>query len=210
VYKLDPSGRETVLHNFTGGSDGSDPYAGLTFDSAGNLFGATFGGGTHYCGVVFKMDASGNETVLYEFACGPDGGNPYAGVTVDSLSNVYGTTFYGGSGYGVVYKVTPAGVETVLHTFTFGTDGGLPESGVVLDAQSNLYGITNRGGAVYGAVYRLTQDGQFAVLLSFNVEDGWVPFGGVVLDPGGNLYASTTGGGKRGGGVVFKLPGAAQ
>jgi uncharacterized repeat protein (TIGR03803 family) len=71
VFKLDAAGNHTVLHAFTGGVDGSLPWATLTRDSAGNLYGATLNGGAHNCdllvgcGTVFKLDAAGNKTVLY-------------------------------------------------------------------------------------------------------------------------------------------------
>jgi len=128
VFKLDPAGRAKVLYSFTGGTDGGNPGAGVIRDSAGNLYGSTSGGGDHTapctygCGVVFKLDPAGQETVLYSFTDGADGGFPQAGVIRDSTGNLYGTTYYGGSaggfsGGGVVYKVEPAGQETVLYTF---------------------------------------------------------------------------------------------
>jgi uncharacterized repeat protein (TIGR03803 family) len=127
VYKLDAAGQETVLHTFTGGTDGGTPNAGLVRDSAGNLYGTAFGGGDHRecvlgCGVVFKVSPAGHERVLYAFKGAPDGANPVAGVIRDSAGNLYGTTIYGGSaggdlGGGVVYKVDTAGHETVLYTF---------------------------------------------------------------------------------------------
>ena len=102
-------------------------------DSAGNLYGTTNGaysdvggGGTNNAGVVFKVDTSGHETVLYSFTGGADGSSPN-GVILDSAGNLYGTTTYGGaSGAGVVFKVDTSGHETVLYSFTGGADGGNP------------------------------------------------------------------------------------
>jgi uncharacterized repeat protein (TIGR03803 family) len=70
-------------------------------------------------GVVYKVERSGQEAVLYSFASGVDGGNPYAGVILDKAGNLYGTTYNGGGSFyaGVVYKLSPSGQETVLHTF---------------------------------------------------------------------------------------------
>ena len=99
VYKLDTSGQETVLYSFTGGAEGGDPLAGVVRDSAGNLYGTTSCGGTAGAGVVFKLDTTGHETVLYSFTGGADGGIPTAGVIRDSAGNLYGTT-YGGGGSG--------------------------------------------------------------------------------------------------------------
>jgi uncharacterized repeat protein (TIGR03803 family) len=112
VFKLDPSGQETVLHAFTGGADGGEQYygyfsAGVILDSAGNLYGTTYLGGSGN-GVVFTLNPSGQETVLYSFTGGADGGNPYAGVILDSTGNLYGTTYDGGKyGGGVVYELEP-------------------------------------------------------------------------------------------------------
>ena len=95
-------------------------------DSAGNLYGTTFSGGTADRGVVYKLDTVGHERVLYTFTGGADGASPSAGVIRDSAGNLYGTTSQGGgtSGAGVVYKLDTAGQYNVLYTFTGGADGG--------------------------------------------------------------------------------------
>ena len=98
VYKLNTSGNETVLHSFTGGADGGYPFAGVIEDSSGNIYGTTFYGGTANAGVVFKVAAGGQESVIYSFPGGANGANPYAGVIRDSSGDLYGTTYYGGSG----------------------------------------------------------------------------------------------------------------
>src|ERR1039458_9838760 len=106
VYKLNASGRETVLHTFTGGADGGDPNAGVIRDSAAKLYGTTGGGGTAGKGVVFKVDTSGNETVLYSFTGGAEGSDPNPSVIRDSAGNLYGTTIGGGTaGKGVAVKL---------------------------------------------------------------------------------------------------------
>src|ERR1039458_2139898 len=96
VYKLDTAGQETVLYTFTGGADGSQPAAGVIRDAAGNLYGTTPYGGTGGAGVVYKLDTSGHETVLYSFTGGGDGGNPGGRVICDSARNFFGTTWVGG------------------------------------------------------------------------------------------------------------------
>jgi uncharacterized repeat protein (TIGR03803 family) len=101
-----------VLYNFSGGADGSLPHAGVVRDSAGNLYGITYQGGTSGYGVVYKLDTTGHETVLYSFTGGADGRSPYAGVSLDSAGNLYGTTYNGGTaGAGVVYEI-PAAATT--------------------------------------------------------------------------------------------------
>src|SRR5215469_4800221 len=109
VFKLDPSGNETVLHAFTGTpGDGARPFGGLIMDAASNLYGTTqdFGGCDLGCGIVFKLDPSGNETVLHTFT-GSDGANPSAGLIMDAAGNLYGTTPGGGAsgGCGTVFKI---------------------------------------------------------------------------------------------------------
>jgi len=147
VYRMAGAGHEAVLYSFTGGNDGGYPMASLIQDSAGNLYGTTVGGGYDGAGVVFKLDTKGNETVLYSFTGGNDGGFPYAGVVLDSAGNLYGTTNGGGqSGAGVVFKLDKNGNETALYSFTGGNDGASPYAGVVLDSVGNLYGTAPYGG----------------------------------------------------------------
>ena len=112
VFELSPSGAETVLHSFCarmGCPDGSHPRADLVMDTAGNLYGTTYYGGTNSVGIVFKLSPNGTETVLHSFAAnGSDGTHPYAGLVMDIMGNLYGTTYSGGAnGYGTVFKVTP-------------------------------------------------------------------------------------------------------
>jgi uncharacterized repeat protein (TIGR03803 family) len=220
LYKVDTAGRETVLHSFTGGADGASPSGNLLLDSAGNLYGTAFFGGVANgkagFGVVYRVDAAGQESVLYSFTGGTDGGNPKAGVVRDPEGNLYGTTLLGGAaGEGVVFKLDTSGRETVLHTFTGGTDGGEPEAGVIRDSGGNLYGTTFSGGAAgAGVVYMLSPSGQETVLYSFaGFEAAGNPYAGVVRDPAGNLYGTTVNGGTTssggaGEGAVFEVDAA--
>src|SRR5258706_372695 len=109
VYKLTPSGKKSILYWFKGGSDGSFPDGGLTLDAAGNFYGTTSGGGSTYnAGTVYKLDKSGNVTILHSFTTIDAGTNPGARVIRDDQDNLYGTTEYGGHlGQGVVYKLVP-------------------------------------------------------------------------------------------------------
>ena len=106
VFKLAPNGTETVLYSFTGGNDGSSPYAGLIMDKKGNLYSTTDKGGADGFGTVFKLTSNDTETVLYSFTGGSDGRHPLAGLIMDKKDNLYGTTFGGGpDGVGVVFKL---------------------------------------------------------------------------------------------------------
>jgi uncharacterized repeat protein (TIGR03803 family) len=212
VFKLDTTGKETVLHSFTDAPDGALPEAGLVQDTQGNLFGTTLHGGSQGAGTVFKLDTTGKESVLYSFgSVGGDGTFPQAGVVLDSQGDMYGTTFTGGTGGdGAVFKVDKTGKETVLYSFTgMNGDGEEPYyAGVVRDGQGNLYGTTVYGGSsVFGTVYKVDTTGKETVLYSFTggTKDGAYPEAGLVLDAQGNLYGTTLEGGAFGGGTVFEV-----
>ena len=172
VFRLDPTGKESVLHTFALGADGATPMWGsLLLDKAGNLFGTTqwggdlsCGGGGIGCGTVFKLDKTGKETVLYKFKLGTDGGNPGGALVRDPVDNFYGTTSLGGElscnggdGCGAVFKLDKTGKETALYDFTNGSDGAFPEGGLVRDPSGNLYGTTEGNlHSTWGSVFKLT------------------------------------------------------
>ena len=108
VFKIGPTGRETVLYSFTGGSDGDLPASLLILDAKGNLYGTTYQGGASGFGVVYEISATGTEKVLYTFLGGTDGSNPSSALARDAKGNLYGTTNQGGaSGLGTVFKIIP-------------------------------------------------------------------------------------------------------
>jgi uncharacterized repeat protein (TIGR03803 family) len=114
VFKVTAAGKEKILHSFGLKNNGFAPYGTLVRDSAGNLYGTTFLGGTYDHGAVFKLDLRGKETVLHSFTGGADGSEPFAGLLLDKSGNLYGTASLGGSngctnglGCGVVFKITP-------------------------------------------------------------------------------------------------------
>src|ERR1022692_4170201 len=206
VFKVDASGHERVLYSFAGGADGGNPHAGVILDSAGNLYGTTPNGGTSGAGVVFRIDTTGHETVLYSFTGAADGGYPYNGVIRDSAGNLYGTAGGGASGSGVVFEVDTTGHETVLYTFTGGADGSSPNN-VIRGPAGKLYGTTTYGGASgAGVVFKLDTTGHETVLYSFTGgADGGYPDAGVIGDSAGYLYGTTLYGGTAGNGTVYKL-----
>jgi uncharacterized repeat protein (TIGR03803 family) len=169
VFQITPSGTETVLYSFAGGSsDGEGPEAGLIQGSDGNFYGTTIGGGTNNDGTVFKLTPSGTETVLHFFAGGDDGVGPRAGLIQGSDGNFYGTTYQGGSSNGIyqggssnlgtVFQITPSGTETVLYPFAGGSsDGAYPTASLIQGSDGNLYGTTAQGGTSdHGTVFKLT------------------------------------------------------
>jgi uncharacterized repeat protein (TIGR03803 family) len=224
AYRLNRTGRE-VDYQFQGEQDGFNPTGPLVEDSMGNFYGTTRFGGSGGFGTVFKIDATGKETVLYSFTGSADGCDPTAGVVVDSVGNLYGVTVAGGlgfcsSGYGVVFKVDSGGNETVLHTFGI-SDGANPDSVLLLDPNGKLYGTTASGGNSEecgfpgcGTIFELSpqRDGMWmeTVLYSFcsrpDCIDGEEPGAGpLVRDSLGNFYGTTYFGGQSGDGVVFEL-----
>jgi uncharacterized repeat protein (TIGR03803 family) len=223
VFKLDPAGKLTVLHSF-GGKDGSTPYADLVLDAAGNLYGNTpIGGivntkcGSLGCGVIFKMDKSGKESVLYRFLGGIDGDSPVGKLLRDKVGNLYGTTAGGGErcangGCGTVFKLNKAGKKTLLYRFRLPPDGANPSAGLVRDANGNLYGTTYDGGVDAcaaggcGTLFKVDVTGKETVLRRFTGTDGSNPdFGTLLRDAKGNLYGTTVTGGSAFFGTIFKL-----
>jgi uncharacterized repeat protein (TIGR03803 family) len=150
AFKVDSTGKETVLYRFKGAPDGQFPTGCLAIDSAGNLYGTTSEGGVNGAGTVFKLDTSGNETILLNFD-GQNGGDPQGGLIIDAVDNLYGTTEGGGStGAGVIFQLDSSGNETVLHSFNEAVDGFNPTGVLLIDAAGNLYGTANGGGNGYG------------------------------------------------------------
>jgi len=208
IFRLDPAGNETVLYTFSGGADGAYPVAGLVSDESGNFYGTTRMGGDANLGVVFKLMATGQFTVLHSFS-GPDGGGFSAPLVLDAEGNLYGTTGLGGRfNFGVIFEVDPTGKEVVLYNFTGGLDGDDPQGGLIRDAEGNLYGTTVSGGAQgLGTVFKLDTTGMESALHSFSgrPNDGEEPTAGLLRDDNGHLYGTTSDGGPAGWGTVFEL-----
>ena len=178
VFKLDASGKETVLHRFGGTGDGTFPTTGVIRDAAGNLYGTTYTGGNTSsceagCGTIFKVDASGKESVLHSFTGGADGFGPYGGVIRDKAGNLYGTTQAG-----TVFKLDPANKLTVLHTLN-DTEGCSPSASLFRDAAGNLYGTAPGCGEFgSGTVFKVAPSGKTTVLYTFTGgTDGGGPYG---------------------------------
>jgi uncharacterized repeat protein (TIGR03803 family) len=222
VFKLTPSGTETVMHSFSSLPDAENPeWASLIVDAEGNLYGTTPFGGQFGNGAVFKVTADGKETLLYSFTGKADGDQPVGGLVRDNADNAYGTTEFGGAnGTGVVYKLAPGGVETVLHNFGCcagpSNDGAAPIGALVRDSTGNYYGTTGNGGTFgFGTVFELAPDETETILHSFGGPPSDGSYGGgptLLRDSSGNLYGSTYYGGAYDGneqgsgyGTVFKV-----
>jgi uncharacterized repeat protein (TIGR03803 family) len=224
IFELTASGALTTRYVFNGGSDGYWPSAGVTLDSAGNIYGTTpFGGSTtgncigNGCGVMYKLTPEGTFTTLYTFQGGTDGSMPEAGVIADGAGNFYGTTAGGGDtkscggGCGTVFTVTSAGTESVTYAFHRGLDGDYPMASLAMDNFGNLYGTTYFGGGTgcrkdgCGTVFKVAPDGKETVLFAFDEKaQGQNPAAPLLLN-GGVLYGTTLWGGGHKAGVVFSV-----
>jgi hypothetical protein len=284
--------QEKVLYLFKGKIDGYEPRGNLVFDSSGNLYGTTYGGGTgttctpfQGCGTVFELSptASGawTKTTLYNFQNGADGALP-VGLTIDAHGDLIGVNITGskpdGAEFGIVFELSPpahAGArwkeqtvyafqafeinanpglifdaqgnlygtwfqefgcslggcgtvfeltknksgweETNLFNFSGGGNGGEPMAGVVFDSKGNLYGTGSEGGNNQGIAFELDNskgDWIESDLYDFcsenNCHDGATPLAPLVFDSAGNLYGTTSAGGSGCSfdfscGVVFRL-----
>jgi len=200
VYELLPSNggwTEKVLYTFQNQQDGAQPYAGLIFDSSGNLYGATTSGGTGGGGTVFELTPSGtgwNFQTLYAFTggSGQHAGGPTASLVFDNGGNLYGATAGDGAySYGAVFKLTLSSngtwTYTSLYDFTSGDDGRLPRSNLVFDQYGNLYGTAGGGATGYGVVFEITFPTQYRAVAPCRVVDTRNPngqFGGPPIQGG--------------------------
>jgi uncharacterized repeat protein (TIGR03803 family) len=221
----------TALADFSG-ANGASPYAALTRDSLGNLYGSTGGGGANSAGTIFRISNTGTAaepvygglTTLASFN-GSNGSAPFSSLTLDSAGSLYGTTSSGGaSGAGTVFKISNTGTLanpvyggiTTLATFNGGSNGSNPFAGVTLDNAGNLYGTTVNGGTNnLGTVFKISNSGTAAnpvysgsitTLINFNgTISGSNPYGGVTIDSQGNLFGTTYLGGTNNAGTVFEI-----
>lgn len=215
---------EKVMYAFT--SSAEYPYGRIFRETGGNLFGTTRGGCCAAEGtgsVVFEINTSDIESVLYTFSAPADGAYPYDGVTQSAAGDLYGTTGYGGKtsgacatvgtfpGCGVLYELDPSGIETVLHSFGGGADGANPGP-IVREPDGNIFGTVWFGGILTGPcapngcgyLYELDSAGRFKILYQFGGgANGTNPFGRLARDGAGNLYGVAGGG--LGYGIVYKL-----
>jgi uncharacterized repeat protein (TIGR03803 family) len=172
VFELTPNASgtwtESTLFSFANSNTGFNPVTNLVIDDAGNLYGTTVNGGGSLGGLVFKLTPEGagkvTESIIHEFDGGTDGLNPFNGLTLDPVGNLYGVVQNGGGtttvcvggfvpiGCGVVYKLTPNATgttweETILYAFLGSTDGAEPlDDHVAVDANGDVFGSASAGG----------------------------------------------------------------
>jgi len=188
VYELSPPKKqgeawtEKVLYSFKGDKDGQLAGESLTFDTRGNIFGATaYGGGYgscnepyyQHCGAIYELGppktkgGRWTEKVLHGFKSGNDGASPNGGLVLDNKGAIYGTTYAGGNqdckygifvGCGTAFELKPptdkSGVwtEKQLHVFQNKSDGGEPDCGIIFDSAGSLYGTAGGGNVSGGGI----------------------------------------------------------
>jgi hypothetical protein len=212
----------TIIHNFSGGQDGSQPVGGLTIDKARNFYGTASAGGAGY-GTVFKLVRKNSAWVLnplYSFTGGNDGAGPVSTLVIGPNGTLFGSTAAGGggacskiyeySGCGAIFNLRPGAAacktalcpwtETVLYRFAGGSDGAYPIGELVFDQSGDIFGTTAdylQFGSL-GTVFVLTPSGggwTKSVAHRFSGGDGQYPAAGVIFDQTGNLYGTTYYGG---------------
>ena len=217
--------RFSLLYTFTGGTDGAEPFAGVTLDQKGNVYGTTDGGGIYDFGTAYRFSPpvrkghAWTETVLYSFDRSANiGSMPGGPVIFDGAGNMYGTTVFGGDlncsggfGCGVVFELSPPAQDgqtwtyATLYAFQGGDDGSTPTGYMVFDQKGNLYSTTQTGGGgnggYAGIAFRLSPPAQRGdawtetVLHRFQPPGGVAPNDGLTFGRWGDLYGVTWYGG---------------
>jgi len=216
AFEIATSGEQTVLHSFAGGTDGALPEASLLY-WGGALYGTTVnGGGPGEEGVVFKLEPSGEESILHRFgAQAVDGANPYAGL-VEAGGAFFGVTAGGGEySQGAVFTISTAGKESLLYDFGASETSGSTPVGGLTAVGGDLYGTTVYGGTSYtskncyeygcGTIFQIDASGKLTTLYNFKGgTDGALPMA-AMIDVDGTLYGTTTEGGTANDGTIFAL-----
>jgi uncharacterized repeat protein (TIGR03803 family) len=231
VFRITTAGELTTIFQFCNSInstgyclDGDTPYGGLLQTADGTFYGTLYDGGTgtdNSGGVVYKLTASGQFTVLHSFGSSrnwSDGAYPFDSLIQRKDGNLYGTTRNGGyggaGGYGTVFKITPSGTLTTLHRFR-GKDGNGPYAALIEGTDGNLYGTNSSGGPfsdtgnASGTAFKITTSGDESTVYAFcslaACVDGYMPIGSLVQGKDGDFYGTTSGGGTSFEGTVFRI-----
>jgi uncharacterized repeat protein (TIGR03803 family) len=215
-------GPVTVI-NFNG-TNGANPLAGVMFDSQGNMYGTTSGGGgASGLGTIWKYTPSAGLTTLFTFSGSTSPSNngyePKSRLVIDGQGTLYGSTYYGGNdfnfangqyGWGTLFKLSSSGQFTELYQFS-GPDGANPVGTELIDSQGNVWGTNFQGGGGfnnlgnngYGTIFKFS-GGTLTSPILFNISDGENIFGGMATDGQGNYYGTTYQGGANSFGTLFR------
>ena len=218
--------RYKVIHSFGSGKDGAVPWGPLIFDSRGNLYGVTGGGGTgqcsdYGCGTVFelekKTDGTWKESILYNFTAGDAGAFPYGVLVFNSAGDdLYGTVQgYGSFAVSGVFELKSAHErDNWAYSMLYKNEGG---PGLLIDHAGNLYGELGAGEYGAGAIAELSREAggwTYTGLYSFYFPEGLGTLPAAPIRDGkGNMFGITADGGigrptcwtSLGCGVVFEM-----
>jgi uncharacterized repeat protein (TIGR03803 family) len=220
LFKITPSGAYTILHEFTGGSDGGAPVPAPIQASDGSLYGNTSFSSLS-AGTIYRFSpSSATFATIFSFPQdGSQGKQMTTSLIQASDGNLYGTTELGGSSNsGTVFKVSTSGSLLTSYSFPSGTGGALPLAPLVQASDGNIYGTTFYGGTTTdqcktgcGTIFKMS-DGTASVLYSFagTVADGAFPEAGLTEGTDGDLYGSTLKGGKNQLGTLYRITTSGQ
>ncbi len=206
VFKVDTNGNYSVLHTFTGNTDGATPWGSLSI-TGDVLFGTTTYGAPSGKGTIFRINTNGSGyRVLKSFDLNPNGAYPYCAVTVkDSL--LFGVTLKGGSNNkSVLFKLDTSG-NNFAKIREFDSLGGWNPYGELIFVDDTVYGLTSSGGDNnFGVIYKMSVNGSlYSKLHSFGSgNDGKTPYGALLYYQN-SLYGATNAGGTTGFGTLFKI-----
>ena len=214
VFRMTPAGALTSLFSFNG-TNGSNPYSGVMQGQDGALYGTTLLGGTNgNWGTVFRITTNGAFSSLFSFN-GTNGANPYGGLVQSTNGLLYGTAYYGNSGFngqnssgfGSVYSISTNGQLVTLYSFTGGNDGGEPYAALALGNDGNFYGTTTLFGAGgFGTVFQITPQALLTTIVPFSYGmNGITPYGRLLPLSSGSFYGTASSAGAYGRGTVFRL-----
>lgn len=210
LFRVTPGGTYTVLHNFTGGTDGGGPEAAPIQAADGNIYGVTFGG-CCVASTVYKYTLSSaifSTIYTYDNAHGMWATSLMQG----SDGNLYATALEGGiKDNGTIIKLTTSGKLLSYYAFPGAKYGSIPLGSLVEALDGNYYGTTEMGGfsVGYGTIFRMTPTGGVRAIYTFCKQlglcaDGFEP-SSLVLATDGNLYGTTAGGGANSFGTLFRI-----
>ena len=219
AYEITAAGLESTVHNFSGDLEGAMPYAPLTLDADGHLYGTA--SEQPRFGLVYELARLGTGWIgigLFNFYSEDVGSTPLGGLIFDPQGNLYGTASDGGpNGGGVIFELEPSQDGWTYHDLYDlpGTDQG-PNSTLLRDASGDLYGTTTDNFYNFGEVFKLSFSGgvwTYTILHTFTGgSDGGLPYGPLVMDTHGNLYGTAGAGGGnpaacrgQGCGVIFEI-----
>ena len=201
VFRLTTGGVFTALYSFTGGSDGNNPYAGLTLAGDGNFYGTTESAGN-----IFRMTPEGEVTNLYTLTS-LDGGSLYAGLVEAPDGQLYGVANFGGanSDFGTVFRITTNGAFTKLFDFSNDANSALPISGLTLAWDGNLYGTTAGSPSGNGTIFRIGTNTPLQTIYTFLGPEGSTPASALLQGADGKLYGTTYTNALNGAGGIFSV-----